>query len=100
MKKWKIALAWKIEFDTDVEKDLKKLGHSAQKRIFKYLKEQVIPAEDPRSFGKPLSGNLSGLWRYRVGDYRIISKIEDNHFIINLLLIYICTEQNLHRFFM
>lgn len=82
MKKWKIALTWKIEFDSDVEKDLKKLGHTAQRKIIKYLKEKIIPTDDPRSFGKSLSGDLSGLWRYRTGDYRIIAKIEDQHFII------------------
>ncbi|PJE06491.1 type II toxin-antitoxin system RelE/ParE family toxin [Legionella sp.] len=87
-------MAWKIEFDTDVEKDLKKLGHSAQKRVIKYLKEQVIPAEDPRSFGKPLSGNLSGLWRYRTGDYRIIAKIENDHFII--LIVHIGHRKNVY----
>ena len=82
MKKWKSALAWKIEFDSDVEKDLKKLGHTAQKRIFKFLKEKIATANDPRIHGKALSGNLIGFWRYRVGDYRIISKIEDEVFII------------------
>lgn len=82
MKKWKVALAWKIEFDSDVEKDLKKLGHTAQKRIINYLKEKIIPAEDPRLLGKPLTGDLNGIWRYRVGDYRILATIEDKHFII------------------
>jgi len=33
-----------------------------------YLKEKIRPAEDPRLFGKPLSGDLNGVWRYRVGD--------------------------------
>lgn len=51
-------MTWKIEFDTDVEKDLKKLGHIAKKRILTYLKEKIMPSDDPRSFGKPLSGDL------------------------------------------
>jgi mRNA interferase RelE/StbE len=75
-------LTWKIEFDADVEKDLRKLGHTAQKRILTYLKEKIMTSEDPRSLGKPLSGNLIGLWRYRVGDYRILAKIEDDSFVI------------------
>lgn len=49
---------WKIEFDADVEKDLKKLGHTASKRIIKFLKEKIMPIEDPRAVGKPLSGDL------------------------------------------
>jgi mRNA interferase RelE/StbE len=75
-------LAWKIEFDATVEKDLKKLGHTGQKKILTYLKDKIKPIDDPRSLGKSLSGELSGLWRYRVGDYRIIAKIEDDHFVI------------------
>lgn len=75
-------MTWKIEFDSDVEKDLRKLGHIAQKRIIKFLKEKIATANDPRMLGKALSGHLNGLWRYRVGDYRIISKIEDATFIV------------------
>lgn len=75
-------MIWKIEFDSDVEKDLKKLGHIAQKRILKYLKEKIATSVDPRLLGKSLTGDLNGFWRYRVGDYRVISKIEDDVFIV------------------
>ena len=75
-------MIWKIEFDSDVEKDLKKLGHTAQKRVIKFLKEKIATEHDPRTHGKVLSGSLTGLWRYRVGDYRIIAKIEDDVFIV------------------
>lgn len=60
----------------------KKFGHTAQKRIIKYLKEKIRPAKDPRLFGKPLSGDLNGVWSYRVGDYRILATIEDENFIL------------------
>jgi mRNA interferase RelE/StbE len=86
---------WKIEFDADVEKDLKKLGHAASKRIIKFLKEKIIPIEDPRVVGKPLSGDLSGLWRYRVGDYRIIAQIEDNNFVI--LVVHVGHRKNVYE---
>ena len=82
MKKWKSALIWKIEFDSDVEKDLRKLGHTAQKKIIKFLKEKIVSDQDPRTYGKALSGNLNGLWRYRVGDYRVIAQIEDKIFTV------------------
>ncbi len=78
-------MTWKIEFDSDVEKDLKKLGHTAQKRIIKFLKEKITPVQDPRIYGKALCGNLLGLWRYRVGDYRVISKIEDDVFTVLII---------------
>lgn len=85
---------WKIEFDADVEKDLKRLGHTASKRIIKFLKEKIIPIKDPRSLGKPLSGDLSGLWRYRIGDYRVIAKIEKDNFVI--LLVHIGHRKNVY----
>ncbi len=85
---------WKIEFDSDVEKDLRKLGHSAQQRIIKYLKEKIIPVENPRAFGKSLSGDLGGIWRYRVGDYRILAKIEDENFII--LVVHVGHRKNVY----
>lgn len=56
---------------------MRKLGHTAQKRIITFLKEKIATGHDPRVHGKALTGNLIGLWRYRVGDYRIISKIEE-----------------------
>ena len=47
-----------------------------------YLKEKIMPLKPPRSLGKPLTGDLTGFWRYRLGDYRILAKIEDEHFVI------------------
>ena len=88
-------MAWKIEFDSGVEKDLKKLGHTAQKKIFKYIKEKIIPANDPRLLGKPLAGDLAGIWRYRTGDYRILAKIEDEHLIV--LVIHVGHRKNVYE---
>jgi mRNA interferase RelE/StbE len=86
---------WKIEFDSDVEKDLRKLGKLAQKRILNFLKEKIALSSDPRIHGKALSGNLSGLWRYRVGDYRIISKIEVN--VLTVLIIKIGHRKDVYN---
>ena len=87
-------MTWQIEFDSDVEKDLKKLGHTAQKRILKFLKEKVLSSDDPRNIGKALSGDLAALWRYRVGDYRILAKIEDHHFIV--LVVHVGHRKNVY----
>lgn len=87
-------MAWKIEFDSDVEKDLKKLGHTAQKRIIKFLKEKIMTIDDPRNYGKALTGDLTGLWRYRVGDYRILAKIEDHYFVV--LVIHVGHRRNVY----
>jgi mRNA interferase RelE/StbE len=75
-------LAWTIEFDQRAERDLAKLDKSIQKRIVRYLQERIAPADDPRSFGHGLTHALSDLWRFRIGDYRILCKIEDDCLIV------------------
>jgi mRNA interferase RelE/StbE len=65
-------LAWTISFDPAAEKDLARLDKSIQRRVADYLRRRVAPAQDPEAFGKALTGTLSGLFRYRVGDYRIV----------------------------
>jgi mRNA interferase RelE/StbE len=73
---------WRVEFDRDAARDLRKLGHDARRLIQRYLRERIATAENPRRFGRPLTGDLKGLWRYRVGDYRIVAAIEDERFIV------------------
>lgn len=87
-------MAWKIEFDSAVEKDLIKLGHTAQKRVIKFLKEKIMTSDDPRNYGKALTGDLAGLWRFRVGDYRILTKIEDHHFVV--LVVHVGHRKNVY----
>jgi len=74
-------LAWKIEIDKGVQRSMKKLDRNVAKRIIAKLRE-ISQLEDPRSTGKALVGNLTGLWRYRVGDYRIVCDIEDEVLLI------------------
>lgn len=70
-------MVWAIEFDPRALKELKKLDRVAQKRIIQYLKTQVAVQSNPRLLGRGLKGNKQGLWRYRVGNYRIICEILD-----------------------
>lgn len=66
----------KIEFTDSSKKQLKKVDNSNRNRILKYLFE-IESLKDPRTRGKALEQNLKGLWRYRVGDYRIVCDIVD-----------------------
>jgi mRNA interferase RelE/StbE len=80
-------LIWQVEFDQDAAKDLRKIGKPAAPLILKYLRTRIATAEDPRRFGKPLVGDLKGLWRYRVGDYRIVARIEEDRFVVLVLTV-------------
>ncbi len=71
----------KIVYTEKVLKQLKKLDKSVSGRIVDYM-DEVAELEFPRSRGKSLVGNLMGLWRYRVGDYRILCRIIDDELVI------------------
>ena len=73
---------WRVEFDRDAARDLRKLDVQAQCLILRYLRERIAADADPRRFGHALTGGLKGLWRYRVGDYRIVTAIEDDRFVV------------------
>ena len=75
-------MAWLIEFAAKAEKELAQLDKQAQKNILHFLRERVADREDPRDFGGPLRGNLAGLWKYRVGGYRVIAEIQDDKVLI------------------
>ena len=68
--------SWKAEFTPEARRQFERLDRSVQRRIQTYLNENVL-AGDPRRFGRALRGDMSGLWRYRVGDFRLIAKLED-----------------------
>lgn len=80
-------MAWRIELTTSAEKSLSKLDRTAARRITTFLRERIAGGADPRSSGKALAGQLAGLWRYRVGDYRLICQIEDRKLLILVLTV-------------
>ncbi len=71
-------MAWRVEISRTAETQINKLDRQAQTAIVRYLRERVLEAENPRQIGKPLRGEKKGLWRYRVGDYRLICDIRDS----------------------
>ena len=78
---------YSIEFTESAKKDLKKLDTYTQKFILLWLNKHLEGCENPRAHGKPLSANRAGQWRYRIGDYRVIAKIEDGKLIIMVIAI-------------
>ena len=80
-------MAWTVEIDSFAEKQLRKLDRPVQKRLLDWLEDRIEGCKNPRHFGEPLRGDLGGLWRYRVGDYRIICEIQDEKLIVLALAI-------------
>ena len=75
-------MTWIVEFDERAAKELRKLDSEVQREIISYLRERIATEEDPRRFGKPLTKDLIGLWRYRVRDYRVICNIENSTLVV------------------
>jgi mRNA interferase RelE/StbE len=80
-------LAWTIEYAKSARDQLYKLEKSMARRILDYMDERVAPLDDPRQSGKALKGPLGDLWRYRVGDYRVLCDIQDKVLIVLVLQI-------------
>ncbi len=81
-------MAWKIELSVQADRELSKLDPPQAKRILKFLSGRLALLENPRSIGQALRGSeLGEFWKYRVGDYRLICKIEDERLLILVLRI-------------
>lgn len=74
-------MGWQVRFSKRADKALAKMDRQVAARIIGELVE-VSQLDDPRSRGKGLTGNLAGLWRYRVGDYRVVCDIQDDALVI------------------
>ena len=88
-------MAWRIEITRTAEKQITKLDRGAQKSIQQFLRERLRSATDPRQWGKALQGEKRGLWRYRVGDYRLICDIQDVR--ITILVLELGHRKDVHR---
>ena len=80
-------MAWQIKLSETASKQLSKLDKPEAKRMTTFLNERIAPLSDPRSIGKALIGPLGSLWRYRVGDYRVICEIKDDVLCVLVLKI-------------
>lgn len=73
---------YRVKTTASFDKNFKKLDKSVQLIIAKWIKNHLIDCDNPRAFGKGLTANLSGYWRYRIGDYRLLAEILDDEMII------------------
>jgi mRNA interferase RelE/StbE len=92
---WSAGLAWRIEISKTAEKQIAKLSTELQARIVSFLRARVATAEDPRRLAKALKGDKRGLWRFRVGAYRLICDIQDER--ITVLVLYVSHRKDVYR---
>ena len=88
-------MAWTIEFLPQVEKDLSKFGKVEARRILATLENRIAKLDDPRQLGAALGGDLSGYWRWRISDYRVIARIEDER--VTILVVRVGHRREVYR---
>lgn len=75
-------MKYRLLFSKRPLKELKKMDKAVSALIFAWLKKNIDGAADPRAFGKALKGDKKDMWRYRIGDYRVLANIEDENLTI------------------
>lgn len=88
-------MAWTIEYADTAKKQLRRLDKLAARRIVDFMDERVAPSADPRTLGKALKGSLGDLWRYRVGDYRVLCDTQDG--VLTVLVLQIGNRREVYR---
>ncbi len=80
-------MAWNVELTDTAKRQLAKLDRQWQAAILDYLEDEIATLDDPRRRGKPLVGDRKGLWRYRVGDYRLLCELRGKELIVLVVAI-------------
>ena len=88
-------MAWTIEYTDTARAQLRKLDEQVARRVLDYMDERVAPSDDPRRAGKLLTGPLGGLWRYRVGDCRVVCDIQEA--AVRVLVVRIGNRRDVYR---
>ena len=89
-------MAWRVEFTATAEKSLDRLDRKQALRILDFMHERLARRDNPRSLGEPLKGQkFANLWKYRVGDFRVICAIEDD--VLRVLVVRIGHRLEIYR---
>ena len=89
-------MKWDVLLDSAATRDFDDLDGTVQRRVAKFLHERLARLEDPRSIGEALAGSrLGDLWKYRVGDYRLIARIHDQY--VQILVVKIGHRREVYR---
>lgn len=88
-------MVWTINYTDTARTQLRKLDKQSAKRILDFMDERVPGRDDPQATGKALTGPLGGLWRYRVGDFRVICEIHDG--ALRILVVQLGNRREVYR---
>lgn len=75
-------MPWTVKLLDSAVKSLDKIDRTARQRIERFIENRLLHTDNPRQSGKALTGQYAGLWRYRIGDYRVICQLQDEQLIL------------------
>ena len=78
---------YKVEYTPAAIRQIRNLDGATRKLMRAWIEKNLVDCEDPRAHGKGLSGDRSGQWRYRIGDYRLLANILDDRIVIQVFKI-------------
>jgi mRNA interferase RelE/StbE len=90
-----VSSAWKLDFTPKALRQLRKLPPHIRGRIITKLESDVLGHGDPRAVGEAMIGNWTGFWRYRIGDYRAVCRIEDE--VVTVFVIEVGHRSQVYR---
>ncbi len=88
-------MAWTVEYDDGARAQLRRLDRQTVHRINNFMENRIAVLDNPRDQGKVLHGPMAGLWRYRVGDYRVICDIQDD--VLRILVVRVGRRDQVYR---
>lgn len=88
-------MSYKVKYEKQAVKTLKKMDKFQSSMIISWIEKNLIGTEYPRQHGKGLTADKSGLWRYRVGDYRLVANIQDD--IVTILIVNIGHRRDVYK---
>ena len=78
-------MKYTVEYTKWAIKQLKKLDKQTSALLLGWIEKNLVDCDNPRQFGKGLTANRKGEWRYRIGDYRLVADIQDDKIVILIL---------------
>jgi mRNA interferase RelE/StbE len=76
---------WRIEYNEVAERSILDLDKPVRQRVLAFMRDRVASSSDPKGLAEHLHGELRGLWRFRVGDYRVICDIHKAIEVVEVL---------------
>ena len=80
-------MPYSVEYTKRAARELRKMDRAISARLYDWIDKHLVGCENPRQYGKPLTGDRLGQWRYRVGEYRIIAEIYDDRVLIMVMTV-------------